>query len=442
MFLSSLSLCNVLTIESVYLTFDTDPHTSNVNILIGPSWSGKSIFLRILYDIYQTYCMGKSDGLERHDPIQPQHIQAIRYDPQTQRMHDIEYGKNSCPMTTIIMIDEILWVPHDIEYIQNLCTEYLWVHITYTDQRYADWESFSYLWGWLRHLLTMIINLCRAPAYSICLIDEPEIHLHPQQQKLVWDIFEHISKKNQLQIFCSTHSPHMVTKENITNVYRFYTQDGSSHVINPAWYLWDESQLKQILTTSNLSKIFFAQHIILCEWEIDEYFFHRVFARYWKTNNLKHHQYDIDIIPISGKWSLRMRLHFCKRRNIQASYIWDRDNIMESHIKSEINEEKEKYNQSIAHIRLRKSQRYSGLISWIRENNQELHDKISQLILQRQIEGIFVLSQWDIEWYMWLQEKWLDVTIDFCNNHFDQWTQSYDESKKQELLDICHKVIW
>lgn len=60
----------------------------------------------------------------------------------------------------------------------------------------SGWQSYAATAAWL--------NTC--PKYSICLIEEPEVHLHPKLQRLLLRRLLAIAEQNVLQLFISTHS--------------------------------------------------------------------------------------------------------------------------------------------------------------------------------------------------------------------------------------------
>ncbi|OPY50889.1 MAG: DNA double-strand break repair Rad50 ATPase [Methanosaeta sp. PtaU1.Bin060] len=53
--------------------------------------------------------------------------------------------------------------------------------------------------------------------YLALLIEEPEAHLHPQLQNLLFDYFEQITK-NDIQVFLTSHSPTITAKTDIDNI--------------------------------------------------------------------------------------------------------------------------------------------------------------------------------------------------------------------------------
>jgi putative ATP-dependent endonuclease of the OLD family len=98
------------------------------------------------------------------------------------------------------------------------------------------------------------------------IIEEPELHLHPQLQKHFLTLLEEISHELGVHIIMTTHSPLMINERNIKNVYRFHTHNGTTSIVNPGpRYTEDTSKLMQILKFTNTAKIFFVQKIIMVE---------------------------------------------------------------------------------------------------------------------------------------------------------------------------------
>ncbi len=64
----------------------------------------------------------------------------------------------------------------------------------------AGWKASAALTAWLS----------RCPCHSVCLIEEPETHLHPTLIRLLMRRLLEIAKKKELQLFISTHSPALI----------------------------------------------------------------------------------------------------------------------------------------------------------------------------------------------------------------------------------------
>lgn len=163
------------------------------------------------------------------------------------------------------------------------------------------------------------------------IINEPELHLHPQSQKTLAQTFEKISENINAQFIISTNSPLFINENNITNVYRVYKNEKSeSKIICPKITVdYDDATLIHMLKFENLSKIFFVSKIILVEGDTDAYFF-SYYLNYLKTlPERKEKIRDYEVININGKGSLHTWIRFLNKFNIKNFFIGDWDNTVD-----------------------------------------------------------------------------------------------------------------
>ena len=191
--------------------------------------------------------------------------------------------------------------------------------------------DFSSLSDGEQSLLSMIFTLYGYDLNEgMLIVDEPEIHFHPQMQKSFSRMIEKINKNIGTQFIISTYSPLFINESNISNVYRFANIAWATQVKNSNFNLSpDEATLVHLLKFENLSKIFFVNKIIMVEWETDAYFF-EFYLNYLHTfPERKSKLKDYEIININGKWWYKLRSKFLDRFGLQSFFVGDWDNIVD-----------------------------------------------------------------------------------------------------------------
>jgi len=68
---------------------------------------------------------------------------------------------------------------------------------------------------------------------GLMIIDEPELHLHPQMQKKFIDMIDMFSEKFKIQFIIATHSPVMINEKNVSHVYRCTKIDDETYINTP-----------------------------------------------------------------------------------------------------------------------------------------------------------------------------------------------------------------
>ena len=105
------------------------------------------------------------------------------------------------------------------------------------------------------------------------LLDEPELHLHPQMQLSFAELIQEARRVNNTQVVYVTHSPYFISHETVHSVNRFIMGSNGTDVFSPQSISSSDKELFRILTATNTSKIFFAEKVILVDGDTDEYFF-------------------------------------------------------------------------------------------------------------------------------------------------------------------------
>lgn len=119
--------------------------------------------------------------------------------------------------------------------------------------------------------------------HGMLIIDEPEIHLHPQSQERIIELLEEMKTRQYMQVILATHAPSMINEHNINHVFRCSKHNIITEIVCPQTALGeDDATLLQMLKFDHIAKIFFVDTIILVEGETDMYFFSHYLA-YLKT---------------------------------------------------------------------------------------------------------------------------------------------------------------
>jgi len=163
---------------------------------------------------------------------------------------------------------------------------------------------------------------------GVMIIDEPELHLHPQLQLDYVDILKQTSESEEIQFIIATHSPVFVTPETIEGVYRFGIENNFTKVTNPEINTHDDNMddkdLVRILNYTNNAKIFFSKKVLMVEGETDEYFF-QTFLKKYKPDNSSH---GIEFLDIRGTPNYNLWKDFLKKCGIESYFIGDLDVIL------------------------------------------------------------------------------------------------------------------
>jgi putative ATP-dependent endonuclease of the OLD family len=281
----------------------------------------------------------------------------------------------------------------------------------------------------------------------VIVIDEPEIHSHPQMQRRLIKFLQRISRNSWTQFIISTYSPLFINEWNISNVYKFWKIEWETIIKNPWKLSTDEWSLIQMLKFENASKIFFSKKIIMVEWETDWYFF-EFYMNYLHTfKEWKDRLTNYEIININWKWWFKRWKNFLWKFWLESYFIWDWDNTVEFNILSQMDlnhyyQEAKKYYNSIKRSNWYIDRHYTRLVNTIKNSHPQRHQYIIKRIEALYSENVFILKKWDIETYLWIKEKWLEKTVKFCHRDFQRRLQDdFTKPHREELNEIIAKIF-
>lgn len=159
---------------------------------------------------------------------------------------------------------------------------------------------------------------------AVIVVDEPELHLHPRWQKLLFDMFERLSRETGNQFVLATHSPTFVSPASIRYVARVYIEDQKSRIIRlNATHLPNAKHLFNIVNSQNNERLFFCDKVVLVEGLHDRIFFEKIFARFG-SNSARD---VIEIISVGGKYLFEAYQKLLTACHIEHVVIADLDYV-------------------------------------------------------------------------------------------------------------------
>ncbi len=286
--------------------------------------------------------------------------------------------------------------------------------------------------------------------HGVMVIDEPEVHIHPQMQQKIIEILRKAISDLDMQFIVATQSPIFVTKDTIESVYRFYKNNNFTKVIRNQ-VTSSEKDLIQILNYTNSSKIFFVDKVVLVEGDSDEYFF-RFYFDYFKNNNTVKGE-NIEFLYIGGKDRFPVWRDFLKKYEIAAYFIGDLDNvfdielgIIDQTVLDTLQNDFE--NQPDIIQKLSSDSNYErgtkqyrkDLLNYVKADKQTEWQTITSNIDGKYHDRIYILKEGELENYTQSHSK-LKGIIQFCKNNFSNWVVDTQQSSKISELDTIFTEI-
>lgn len=338
-----------------------------------------------------------------------------------------------------LLIEKFVHKVLTINYIQ------WWISLQLRD---SDWEYcyFDDLSAWQQSLLLIIFALLWNDLQDwFLVVDEPELHIHPQLQKELALVFNQISNKEWTQFFLSTYSALFINEQNITNVYRFSKDDWWTRVFTPYIKIAsDDAKLVHLLRFENLSKIFFVNKIIMVEWDSDLYFFSHYLKRLQEQPGWEFITWTYEIVNINWKWSYKARHKFLSKFWIDNYFIWDWDNTVDYWFftPKELWKYYQLANKHIKNDKWLSGDYYNRLVFTIKKFYPQKYHRIIQWIEDLYRDSVYILKLWAIESYPRLERKWLQYMVNFCNSEFEHRLVSPETSEqRKELYDIFGSIF-
>ncbi|MBI5147393.1 MAG: AAA family ATPase [Thaumarchaeota archaeon] len=268
---------------------------------------------------------------------------------------------------------------------------------------------------------------------GMLIIDEPELHIHPQIQEKYINIIKKVESSLKLQFIIATHSPIFVTSETIEGIIRFYKDDnGFTHTKKHDSITKDIKDKIQMLTFTNSTKIFFSKKVILVEGDSDHFFLQKYFQSYQLRKQSK--STDIEFLNMGSADRYQKWYDLLKDFKINTYYIGDLDNLL----RGNISHNHQKWSQMVGNVLLNTNS------SQLESTNPSEHTNMMLEVSEIYSKNIFLLCGGSLEDYF---EKIKGVRgnpdriVNFCNNGFDEWMNTTDNQEIKNELDYFFYCI-
>jgi len=160
----------------------------------------------------------------------------------------------------------------------------------------------------------------------LLLIDEPELHQHPQRQRRILQTYRRLSKQPNCQVIYSTHSQEFIDLDMLYGIYRISRNGERGIVATQAPELPDK--VKRWNIARKLIEGLFSAGVILVEgWE-DQAILDGIFSMALvgeKSLLKKFIENDINIIECNGVGNMPVFVRFFRELDIPVFAMWDAD---------------------------------------------------------------------------------------------------------------------
>lgn len=282
---------------------------------------GKKLILNQIKKSKEFILDGKKISYLKAEAILKHHLirlcAAVPYDfPELQRVYD-DFFHNYSDLFKIFHDTLLKYFPEI-----NSTEEFL---KSKSISEFGSLRPFERLGAGFQQIFVILMYLFH-PQYTILLLEEPEIHLHPALIKKLLTIFE---KENlDKQIFLTTHSPLFIHPTNLHRVFRVVRNQDSTIVYSPrlTGRQIDYSRLTQEMNADNC-EMFFADKVLLVEGPSDHILMRGLIDRFYQGVK------EIKVIQVYGKSNIDVYAELLEMFNIPYAIMLDEDAINNTNLK-------------------------------------------------------------------------------------------------------------
>jgi len=313
---------------------------------------------------------------------------------------------------------------------------------------------------------------------GLIIIDEPDLHLHPQWQRLLIDLFIELSHKTDNQFIIATHSPIFIDERTISNVIRIYKDHtGTSRSTKiRGGHLPQAKDVLHIVNSHNNEKLFFTDKVVLVEGIKDRLIFKKMISLYQSESGKTQ---VVEVLDVGGKHNFDKYKQLLEEIECEYYIIADLDYVKElaqrdqnHRVKALFSIDCSSIDKTIKDKKSLNGRRLSEVIeeaigmnkiteelktvwNYIKfrhlklknELTEEEINKLKEYIRQKEEENIFILYGGDkfeygeIEDFLPDECKDLDGVIELTKpDNFRKWFGE-NAGQKKRLKDIVYRII-
>lgn len=320
-----------------------------------------------------------------------------------------------------------------------------------------------------QEILNYILGIFALNLKHGCLVvDEPELHLHPNWQNVLLELFYELAETTGNQIIAATHASGFITPRSIANVIRVYKDDqsGSNIVRLPPSSIPAVRPTLHMINSHNNETLFFADIVVLVE-GIKDRLLVSAFLRWYmaKSNDLR----VVRVLEVHGKSHFKDYSGLLQGLRARHYIIADLDyasDVGPPEVRRLFATDSRAVSKNV--LNNKKSGDRTSLFSSIEDAVQTKDlgklEEIWEYIKRRHLEaaelsaedeavldgfraaeakkGLFILGGGEIEDYL-PDHAGIDAVIELCEEAaFDQWLRgNWDNLRVGELRRIAVQIL-